>query len=698
VSTAERRWPALDGLRAVAIVCVVAYHLGHLAGGWLGVDVFFVLSGYLITTLLLTERAERGTVNLRKFWARRARRLLPAVLLLLSVIGIYSWAGGPGIVGAQLRSPGLATLFYVANWQQIAASNSYFTAFTAPNPLVHMWSLAIEEQYYLFWPLMVAGVSALAVRSRHRRAAGAPTGAPRALLVLSIVLLVASATWMGVCAHLESVNRAYLGTDTRAWELLLGGIGAMVARPGVSSSPNRLWSWASIVGAAGLVAVIVLAGTGNVTAQPPTWVWNGGLVAGAGCTLVVLIGSIRAPRGPLARVLSIRPVRWFGWVSYSLYLWHVPVIDFLTPATTGLSGISLLAARLAAMAVTTCASYYLVEQPLRRADWASWRRRSLVPLGIGATAALLVAGTVSPVLAGTGAIAGVAQGGSTETPAKVSPLTPANFSLPATERPTPGHPIRVWVLGDSVMNDGSPGVTAALQATGDATVVADSSFGGWGLTRVPHWKQDEQAIIAQYRPQLIIGTWSWDDQMAQSSPVRYRALMHQFLATLLAPGNGVRAVVLLQFPQSGPETLYYQDPVQQKAVWTEATLSQDAWNRIAQEAVGQFPGRAAYLSTSELFAPNGRFLAWMRTASGSWVRARKVDDTHICPFGAAAFGELVVSALSTPLGLGPLAPGWQSGAWSRDPRYNDPAGSCPNDQPPSHYNGLPIPVAAPRAR
>jgi len=180
--------------------------------------------------------------------------------------------------------------------------------------------------------------------------------------------------------------------------------------------------------------------------------------------------------------------------------------------------------------------------------------------------------------------------------------------------------------------------------------------------------------------------------------VQYKALMHQFLATLLAPGDGVEAVVLLQFPQSGPESLYYEDPVQRLATWFETTRSEEAWNRIAQEAVGAFPGQAAYVSTSELFAPNGRFLAWMRTATGSWVRARKLDDTHLCPFGAAAFGQLVVSVLSAPLGLGPLTPGWQSGAWTRDPRYNDPAGACPADQPPPHYTGLPIPVASPGER
>ena len=156
---ARQYWPALDGVRAVAIVCVVAYHLDHLGGGWIGVDIFFVLSGFLITTLLPSERASSGRIGCANS-RPSGPPAPPAVLLLLVVVGVYVWAGGPGVVPAQLRDPALATLFYVANWQQIAYSHNYFAAFSAPTPLVHTWTLAIEEQYYLVWPILVV---------RHRR-------------------------------------------------------------------------------------------------------------------------------------------------------------------------------------------------------------------------------------------------------------------------------------------------------------------------------------------------------------------------------------------------------------------------------------------------------------------------------------------------------------------------------------------------
>src|ERR1700760_1957551 len=152
--TSRNYWPQLDGVRAVAISAVIAYHLGYLPGGWIGVDVFFVLSGYLITTILLWRRS--GWAGLKGFWGGRAKRLLRAVLLLLLALSIYAWAGGPGLVPAQLRPPALATLFYTANWQEILAGHSYFAQFNAPNPLQHMWSLAVEEEYYVVWPLVVA--------------------------------------------------------------------------------------------------------------------------------------------------------------------------------------------------------------------------------------------------------------------------------------------------------------------------------------------------------------------------------------------------------------------------------------------------------------------------------------------------------------------------------------------------------------
>ena len=383
----HRYWPALDGARGVAIAAVIAFHLGYLPGGWVGVDIFFVLSGYLITSLLLSEQARSGHVRLSAFWSRRARRLLPGLALLLVVLAVYASAGGPGVVAPQLRSPAVATLLYFANWQQVVAGHGYFAHFQALNPLQHTWSLAVEEQYYLVWPLVFVGL----MRLGRRRSM-------RALVITTAVLATASAVWMGVAAHVLGANRAYLGTDTRMWELLLGGLGAMALRSDRSDRPARrpgLWTAAAAVGA-GVVAVGIATGGG-----PPGWMWDGGLVAIAAGALAVVMGAVRLPAGPVARLLALGPLRWLGRISYSLYLWHWPVIVFVTTANTGLSGAGLLVCRLAAMTVAACVSFFAVEQPLRLARWNRWWRKALVPAGIIAVAAVVLAATGPPVEAST---------------------------------------------------------------------------------------------------------------------------------------------------------------------------------------------------------------------------------------------------------------------------------------------------------
>ena len=657
-------WPALDGVRAIAISLVVAYHLGGLGGGWIGVDVFFVLSGFLITTLLTAERSRSGSINLRAFWARRAKRLLPAVLVLLGVLAAYSWAGGPGVVPAQLRGPGLATLFYVANWQQLATGHSYFASFSAPSPLQHTWSLAIEEQYYLIWPLLL-GLALFGRRALHSRRA----------LVATAALVVASAAWMGVVASWWGANRAYLGTDSRAWELLLGGVAALCLAPSRPSRHPLRWAGASVAGAGGVAVGVVLA------SGTPGWLWDGGLFAIALATCLVLVGTCSAPDGPVTRLLAWAPLRWLGRISYSLYLWHWPTIVLLNGETTALGGFALLATRLIAMVGAASVSYYVVERPLRRASWKAWWRRSVVPLAVAGTAAAVLGATVGPP------------------PAASAPTTPppaAAVTLPPTPRlaagadGTPAHPWRIWILGDSVIADASPGITAALQSTGEATVVANTAFGGWGLTTDHAWPGDAEQIIAQEHPQVVIGTWSWDNTAAAADPAAYEARLRSALDVLLQPGDGVDLVVLMQFPPPGPPTRVI-DPTQQRLAWAHQIDQQNAWDREARAVAAEFPGRALYLSTGSLFAPSGRFITWMRDPSGAWLRIRKVDNVHMCPYGAAEWGALTTQDLTSALGLGPMTGPWQLGPWTKDRRYNDPPGACPADQPPPGYSGIRIP-------
>jgi peptidoglycan/LPS O-acetylase OafA/YrhL len=668
-------WPQLDGVRALAIVGVIAYHLGYLPGGWIGVDVFFVLSGYLITSILLGTEGH-PLKRLQGFWGRRARRLLPAILLLLLVLSVYLWAGGAGVIPRQLRAPALASLFYTANWQEIVAGHGYFAQFSSPSPLQHMWSLAIEEQYYLIWPLLL-GVLILVTRSGR-------FGRPRAALIGgTLSLAVVSAVWMGVAAHLFGTNRAYLGTDTRAWELLLGGAVAAAWPPGAARRASARWSVAAVVGAVGVVTGATIAG------GPPGWIWDGGLVLIAVCAALLITGSVTAPGSPVGRFLTVRALCWLGLISYSLYIWHWPVIVLMTTATTGLSGVPLLTARLAAILAAASASYYLVERPLRRLDWRRLAKRfrfpapSIAVVGAAATALLIVVATVGPPVAKSAPVS-----------AALLPVSPAPATLARLDVPpaSAAHPYRVWILGDSVMYDSSLGLTAALQATGDMSVVMNSSFPGWGLTLDRSWPADAERIIARYRPQIVMGTWSWDNEIAAENPQAYLRRLEAAIRVLLTPGNGVKAVVLFQFPQTGPP-LDPTDAGAAAAAWQRQTAQEQGWNDLAHRATMAFPGRALYLPTDQLFAPGGRFYSWLPTPGGKWIRARKVDAEHMCPYGAAEFGALVTQELTSELKLAMMKPGWSTGAWTNAARYNRPDGVCPDDGPPPGYDGIAVPAA-----
>lgn len=271
-------------------------------------------------------------------------------------------------------------------------------------------------------------------------------------------------------------------------------------------------------------------------------------------------------------------------------------------------------------------------------------------------------------------------------------ITPAVFRL-AGPKPSPDQQLRVWLLGDSVLHDASPALADALAATGDATVVADSTFGGWGLTIQKAWVQDSLQIIDAWHPQVVIGTWSWDDSMAEAQPKAYAALLRRALGVWMTPGDGVELVVLVEFPQVGPNGLIRAAKARQRW-WVQRTTAQDDWNRIARAVAADFRGHAVYLSTDPVFEPGGRYFTWVRTTSGSWVRARQVDDTHLCPYGVLELTQLVMSDLEPVLGLSPPGSAWTTGSWTLDPRLDNGPASCPDDQPPRDYRGLPVPRPA----
>lgn len=341
--------PGLDGLRAVAVSAVFLFHAGVVSGGFIGVDVFFVISGFLITSLILSEIDNSGRLALGAFWARRARRLLPAIFAVMAAVVAYSvWEGG-----AALRRVGddvLATTFYVANWAQLSEGRDYFAQYESEPLLEHAWSLSVEEQFYVVWPLVIVGlwmlVRRLGVPLRPVVAAAAGCAAAASVL---------AALWLKDSGG-ASLTRLYYGTDTRAVGLAVGAVFGALVKPSqirqrTGSSTGRDVS--------GVAALIGLAALCFVVDGSQTWLY------GPGFLLIALLSAaaINAAlgEGRLARLLAVRPAAALGRVSYGVYLWHWPVIVVLDTERTGLSGLPLGLTWVAVTAVLTAASWFLIE-------------------------------------------------------------------------------------------------------------------------------------------------------------------------------------------------------------------------------------------------------------------------------------------------------------------------------------------------
>ena len=436
---ALRHIPALDGLRGAAVAGVLLFHADLLVGGYLGVDLFFALSGFLITSLLVAERRDTGRIDLRRFWARRARRLLPALAgLLAGIVGYALVIAGPEQLG-QIRADALATIAYAANWHAIFGHTGYWDLFVAPSPLEHMWSLAIEEQFYLVWPFVAFAV----LRRRRSRDGSVPRGA-RDLFVVSVVMALASAGLMVMLASPAAIERVYLGTDTRASSLLLG---AALACWTAWKGPVRSTGGRVALEGAGWLGLAVLVVAWSSVDGTTLGLYRGGLF-GCGLAAVAVIAAVSHPRpGPLAAVLAVRPLCFLGMISYGLYLWHWPVFLVLDQRRLGFGGWPLFAVQVAVSIGIALASFYVLERPIRQGRWPgpvhgavgrrlqAWSPRVVVP----ATAVVLVVA----VLAATS--------GATSPPPLADTVTGVRASLDDVAPPVAGGgPTRILFAGDSV--------------------------------------------------------------------------------------------------------------------------------------------------------------------------------------------------------------------------------------------------------
>ena len=465
---------ALDGLRGLAVLAVVLYHFVPRAapGGFLGVDLFFVLSGFLITSLLVRERQSSGGIALSAFWVRRARRLLPALFLVLGAVGVWALTIPRRPVGYHVAVDGLAAFSYVANWHFIASGQSYIEQFLhhAPSPLRHMWSLAIEEQFYFVWPFLLVLVAAVVGRTgrpaRRRRAFA------RAIVVLAAVLGTASVLRMITLFDASNPNRVYYGTDSRAFIILIGAVlGA--ASAGVPTVPRRLRAVLVGIGCGGVIALGAAVATLSITSA---WLYEGGYALVAIVMAIVLAAAAQPGRNPLATALRSRPLVGLGVISYGVYLWHWPIKLWVTKSNTGADGTALFGLRVLLTLVASLASYALVEQPIRRGRLPASlaKRMSLLNASVATAVALplLVAALTFPSIAAAPKTAPAA--------AEVIEVTNAyeaapRCDAPASEPVQPSKNLVVQFEGNSIAGEVIPCLSSILAARGIELVTTHSA-------------------------------------------------------------------------------------------------------------------------------------------------------------------------------------------------------------------------------
>lgn len=348
--------PGIDGLRAIAVTSVLLYHsdVPWVPGGFFGVEVFFVISGYLITALLLAEWRNGHRIALGSFYLRRARRLLPALFLMLGVVGLYSVLFLPDEVHT-LRGDTFGAVTYVQNWWQIFAGRSYFAEAGRPPLLKHLWSLAVEEQFYLLWPLICAVLFKF-FGDRPGRLFGIIAGGALASTL---------SMWLMFPGDALNASRVYYGTDTRASGLLLGAALA-VAWPPWRLTPKVTFPGRVVLNIAGSIGLVIVGWYLFGVSDSAAWVYSGGfLLLGFG-TLLVIATTVH-PGADIRRVLGFKPLVWIGIRSYSLYIWHWPIYQITRPdLDIPIHGYALLALRLTLTAIVAELSFRFVETPIRR--------------------------------------------------------------------------------------------------------------------------------------------------------------------------------------------------------------------------------------------------------------------------------------------------------------------------------------------
>jgi peptidoglycan/LPS O-acetylase OafA/YrhL len=635
-------------VRAVAVALVLADHGGipGMAGGFLGVDVFFVLSGFLITSLLLDELGRSGRIDLGDFWIRRARRLLPALVLMVLAVAVGRQCFSPEAI-AGLRDDAVAAFFWVANWMFVADKTDYFSQGAPPSPLQHAWSLGVEEQYYIVWPLLLVVVAVmLAARARRRHSRATLGGVRVTVFVLAVLGALASAAAAILLASDATRDRVYFGTDTRAQALLVGAA-ASALLVGDWSALNRGWSligsrWGKWV--ARLLPVIGLALLGLAThyATGSAHEFREGLLTAVAVASVLVIAPVALDqRGPVAAVLAWRPLAWLGTISYGVYLWHWPIFLVLNGERTGWSGLPLFGVRCAATLAVSIVSWWAIERPIRR-----WRPVlvPLLPLA-GATAATAAAVTLLVV-----PVAPRHSGGplGSSLPPGVSQVAVVSPSLPKEPRPAhavaqrdPHRPFTVSVFGDSIgwtlmhFLPPTPGFQFIDHTVIGCSLVRGGPYRYLGQTldqksECESWPSTWRSEIAIDQPDailLIVGRWETVDRVNEGTwthigdPVFDAYISGELgrAVDILSAGGAPLTVANLPYSRRGERP--------DGSLWPEDQPERvKKWNTLLGRTIGQHAG-VRILDLNKKLCPDGVYTA---DVDGIQVRS---DGVHLTAEG-----------------------------------------------------------------
>jgi peptidoglycan/LPS O-acetylase OafA/YrhL len=631
----------LDGIRAIAVIGVLAFHAGvsGFTGGLLGVDIFFVLSGYLITSLLVNEWTQTGTLGFLRFYERRARRLLPGLFLLLLLVAVYAqWFAEPDTLGT-LRGDALSTLAYVANWRFVFSGQSYFVHFGPPSPLLHTWSLAVEEQFYLIWP----GVALLVLRWRGRRAL--------AVVAASAVVVSAVVTAVLFGAGV-SVSRLYYGTDTRTQEVMVGAVLAIVlpalTRRFATADAGRVRAWRWTVVVLGGLGALALAWALHVVSGQGAFLYRGGfLLVGTAAGAVILL-VVAQPRAALSRVLGWGVFGYVGRISYGLYLYHYPLFLMIDNQHTGLAGSNLLLARLGATATAAVVSYHCIEMPIRqRTVWPGWRLVMALPIGVAVVVVALVLSTTA----------------SAPVPLPVAASKAGLFALPKTPPVSlsSGHRVRVLLLGDSLALTLGKGLGANAARWGvsldnqgqvgcdldpDSTVNIEGSItqAAQGCKNWPaHWR----TMIDRLNPDVVaveLGRWEVSDRLIKGdrhwTRIGEPAWDHLYAKKLasaihILSSRGAHVVIF---------TLPYIQQTTEAPNGTPWDINQpvrtNEYNALVRHVVSRSAGHASVVDLNRDIEPTGKYTSFLHG-----VRVRNVDDEHFSKLGGEYLRPLILPTL-----------------------------------------------------